>query len=178
MSFLFCKHFYFKKCVTNFISQRLERILKAKFIVWSGPSTEKVENNLSSSHNIAVYRRYPRRSHRYISPHVFAVFGAVYSSTSEDKENPNGEENVLYTDDSRGTTTPAQSRHKKRDSNGRFAKANVKGKVTDLMRTSLAARRKLVFDEGDENEPPTKRQTRSDEVQFTLHTLFSYFMNT
>ena len=136
----------------------MERILKPKVIVWSSVSKEKVENDSSSSHNIAVYCRYPRRSYRYISPHIFAVFGAVYSSTSDDNENSNGEENVFPTDDTSRITTPTQNRHKKRDSNGRFANAIVKGKVTDPMRTTLAARRKLVFDECDKNKPPTKRQ--------------------
>ena len=177
MSFLFYKHSNFNKCVTNIISQGLERILKPKSIVWRGLSKEKVENNFSSSHNIAVYCQYPQSSHRYISPHIFAVFGVVYSSTSEDNKNSSDEENILPTDDSGTITTPTQNHHKKRDSNGRFAKAKVKSKVNDPMRRSLAARRRLVFDECDKNEPPTKRQTRSDEVQFTLHTLLSNFMN-
>ena len=48
------------------------------------------------------------------------------------------------------------------------------------MRTSLAARRKLVFDDCDENEvnePPTKRRIRSNEVQYNKDNITSWFVS-
>ena len=155
----------------------LERILKPKAIVWSNVAQGKIENISRSSRIIALY---PRRSHRHKYPHIFAVFGAVYSNTSSNNKNSNDKENVCLVDDTIGVTTPIPNRHKKRDSNGRFSKVTGKDKVVEPRRTSLAARRKLVFEECDENEvnePPTKRRTRSNEVQYNKDNTTSWFVS-
>ena len=154
----------------------LERILKPKAIVWSNVAQGKVENISSSSRIIVPY---PRRSHRYKYPHIFAVFGAVYSNTSGNNENSNDKENVCHVDGTNEFATPKPNSHKKCDSNGRFSKETGKDKVIEPMRTSLAAGRKLVFDECDENEvnePLTKRPTRSNEVQYNKNNITSWFV--
>lgn len=85
----------------------LERILKPKAIAWSNVAQGKVEN-ISS-----IIALYPRRSHRYKYPHIFAVFGAVYSNTFGNNENSNDKKNVGLVDDTIGVTTPIPNRHKK-----------------------------------------------------------------
>ena len=177
MSFLLCKKFSFSKCAINRMCRRLERIIKPKAVVWSNVTQGKVENISSSSHIIA---RYPQRSHRHKYLHMFAVFGAVYSNTSSNNKNSNDNENVCLVDDTIEVTTPIPNRHKKCDSNGRFSKVTGKDKVVEPMRTSLAARRKLVFDkcnENEVNEPPTKRRTRSNEVQYNKDNITSWFVS-
>ena len=46
------------------------------------------------------------------------------------------------------------------------------------MRKGLAARRSLVFDECDQNDPPSKRQARSEKVQYKVlfNTILLYFI--
>jgi hypothetical protein len=44
------------------------------------------------------------------------------------------------------------------------------------MNTALAVRRRLVFEECDENEPPSKRQTRSEKVQYVQSNIFHLFI--
>ena len=51
-----------------------------------------------------------------------------------------------------------------------------KEKSLHPLRKGLAARRSLVFDECDENEPPSKRQTRSEKVQYKVVHLFIFFV--
>ena len=110
MSFLLCKKFCFSKCAINIIMFRgLKRILKPKAVIWSNVAQGKVENISSSSRIIALYPR----PHHYKYPHIFAVFGAVYSNTSGNNENSNDKENVCLVDDTNGVTTPIPNRHKK-----------------------------------------------------------------
>ena len=47
------------------------------------------------------------------------------------------------------------------------------------MKAALAARRSLVFDECDQNEPPSKRKTRSEKVhtiQLVLYKIIHLFV--
>ena len=74
--------------------------------------------------------------------------------------------------------SPETNRHNKRNSNGRFSKlckGGHKEKSLHLLRKGLGAR-SLVFDECDENEPPSKRQTRSEKVQYKVVHLFIFFV--
>ena len=73
--------------------------------------------------------------------------------------------------------SPETNRHNKRNSNGRISKLRKGGhkeKSLHLLRKGLAARRSLVFDECDENEPSSKRQTRSEKVQYKVVHLFIF----
>ena len=64
-------------------------------------------------------------------------------------------------------TPQRDTRFYERDINGRFA-AKQKHKIKNLPLkaglNSWKAKRKLIFDEPDENEPPTKSETRSEKV--------------
>ena len=100
----------------------------------------------------------------YYCPRIFAVLGVAYNSFSNEKE----KKASTLTNGSFSETLERGSRFNERNSTGRFA--NTKSKVKSLIPLhagcrSWQAKRKLVFDEPDEDEPPTKCQTRSEKVK-------------
>jgi hypothetical protein len=87
--------------------------------------------------------------------------GPALASGLNDNKNDLDEENSPSSRETSQIETPQTNRHKKRSLNGRFTKASYVGKVIEPMANGLAAKRSL-----DENEPPTKRQTREDKAQY------------
>ena len=89
--------------------------------------------------------------------------GLALASGLNDNKNDLDEENSPSSRETSQLETPQTNRHKKRCLNGRFTKASYVGKVIEPMANGLAAKRRL-----DENEPPTKRQTREDKAQYIV----------
>ena len=146
-------------------------------------------NKIKKSYNFRGNYSFPdvfghrTKSHRgnwwFRFPHVLSVFGALYISFSDPAECMNNEESLSSMSKIGIAESPETNRHNKRNSNGRFSKLRKGGhkeKSLHPLRKGLATRRSLVFDECDENEPPSKRQTRSEKVQYKVVHLFIFFV--
>lgn len=144
---------------------------------------EKESYNFRGSYSFLYF--FGRRTKSYRGnwwckfPHVLSVFGALYICSSDAAECMDNEESLSSIPKTGIAESPQKNRHNKRNSNGCFSKLRKVGhkeKSLHPMRKGLAARRRLVFDECDENEPPSKRQTRSEKVQYKIFHLFILFV--
>ena len=108
------------------------------------------------------------RKHHSKFPYVNSVFGLVSLAAANlnDKEGSNSPPSSLTSQ----SLSPSPSQREKRSANGRFTKPGAKGtpKSLEHMRRgyqNYIAKRKLEFGNCiDENEPPSKRETRSTQV--------------
>lgn len=181
MAFFIGKTLLSNKCVSLAVSRIIKRVGYSKTILGHHV---RANNSRILVDLFVVFDRRKRESHRHREtthsqfPHIFAVLPALLGCTS-DEDNLNNEENsssVSHTSKSR-TETPTINRHNKRKLNGRFAKTSGKYKVVEPMIAASAARR-LLFENNDElndeNEPPSKRQTRSETVLYYIIFKFVY----
>ena len=124
--------------------------------------------SLYSTESIDRRNRESYRKHQRKFPYMYSVFGLVNlaAANSNDKEGGNSPSSSLVGQ----SLSPSPSHHVKRSANGRFTKSGTKGtpKQLDHMRRgyqNYIAKRKLEFENCiDENEPPSKRETRSTQV--------------
>ena len=108
------------------------------------------------------------RKHHIKFPYVYSVFGSisVAAANLNDKEGGNSLSSSLVSQ----SLSPSPSNHEKRSANGRFTKTGAKGTPKNLEHMkrgyqNYIAKRKLEFGNCiDENEPPSKRETRSTQV--------------
>lgn len=171
MAFLARKTVSRSKCVNFFITQNIKKLFQTSTI-FVGSLKEKQGKKLSGNGSLLdVYGRRTKQSQREKSrsnfSHVFSVFSALYICTCGRVECMEKDESSFSMSATGVIETPETNHHNKRNLNGRFAKVrNVGHKEKSLqpMKTALAARRSLVFDECEENEPPSKRKTRSEKV--------------
>ena len=147
-------------------------VLKARRLVSFGQTFIKGDSVLRVSSNLSAFiDRHKRESHRKQRRNfpytVFAVL-RIAAATSN-----NMEEDSLPTSSvsqSLSVTTPSSPSHQvKRSASGRFAKAakGTSNKMALMQQgyRNYMAKRKLDFENiTDENEPPSKRNTRSTQV--------------
>ena len=164
MSTFFKTFFFRKKYVFGVVSQSAERLvtegkglqnyLRFPFYFQSRSLDSILYNQRSrneESHRTKQWWKYP---------HILAVFGAALDNKSREKQATTGEPN--------GEKTPERNRFNERDLTGRFANLSRKTKITKSLNDGLKAwkaKRKLFLDKTNENEPPLKRQTRSEKVK-------------
>ena len=171
-----------KKYFKFLITQNIQTLLKIPTI-FVAEIREKKSYNFRGNYSFLDVFGHRTKSHRgnwwFRFPHVLSVFGALYISFSNPAECMNNEESLSSMSKIGIAESPETNRHNKRNSNGRFSKLRKGGhkeKSLHPLRKGLAARRSLVFDECDENEPPSKRQTRSEKVQYKVVHLFIFFV--
>ena len=161
------------KYVNFFTKQNVKMLFKTP-TTFVAEIKEKKSNNFWNNYSfLDVFgrRTESHRGNRWCKfPHVFSVFGALYICTSDHAECMENEESMSKTSIAE---SPETNRHNKRNSTGRFVKLirkldGHKEKSLHPMNTALAVRKRLVFDECDENEPPSKRKTRSEKVQYKV----------
>ena len=125
--------------------------------------------SLFSTESVGYQKRESNyRKHHIKFPYVYSVFGAVSLAAANlnDKEGGNSLSSSLTSQ----SLSPSPSCREKRGANGRFTKPGAKGtpKSLEHMRRgyqNYTAKRKLEFGNCiDENEPPSKRETRSTQV--------------
>ena len=136
-----------------------------------GKLVGKQSNNFPENSGLLGVHGRRKESHRerlrFRFSHVFSVFSALYICNCERVECMEKDESSCSTSVTGVALTPETKHHNKRNAIGRFAKVRNLGhreKNLEPMKAALAARRSLIFDRGDENEPPSKRNTRSEKV--------------
>ena len=171
----FVKKKFWNSCASLFRFQNIYRTNKRHC-----PSVlnTKEKSTRFAGTSINLYDRHANYSHeekqRSLLPHVFAVFGVVCGGNSD--ENENSAKSGISQDVTppvRTTGHPTSSRC----TNGRFGKMKQRKNIGP-MREGLkswrlretptpTAKRKLVLESAtDENEPPSKCQTRSLKVKY------------
>ena len=156
-----------RKNFVNFLE-----VLKARRLVSFGQTFIKGDSVLRVSSNLSAFiDRHKRESHRKQRRNfpytVFAVLRIAAATSNNMEEDSLPSSSVSQ---SLSVTTPSSPSHQvKRSASGRFAKA-AKGTPNKmaLMQQgyrNYMAKRKLDFENiTDENEPPSKRNTRSTQV--------------
>ena len=185
MAFLARKTLFRNKWANVFITQNIEKLFKTPTILVGNQREKRSGNLLGNASLLDVYGRRRRESHREKwrckFPYIFSMFSAIYTCTCERVECMDNDESSSLMSATGVGETPHKN-HNIRNLNGRFAKLrNVghKEKSIEPMKAALAARRSLVFDECDENEPPSKRKTRSEKVhtiQLVLYKIIHLFV--
>ena len=112
-------------------------------------------------------REYNYRKHHIKFPYVYSVVGSVSLAAANVNDKEGGNSPSSLTSQS---SSPSPSNHIKRSANGRFTKHGAKGTPKNLEHArrgyqNYIAKRKLEFGNCiDENEPPSKQETRSTQV--------------
>lgn len=121
------------------------------------------------SESVDFNRGESNRQQRKFPYKVISVLGIMTANNEEEEEDSSATHDVSQDQ----TVTPFSSHHGKRNANGRFAKAATRNKSLVQMREgykTYTAKRKLEFEnDTDENEPPSRRRTRSTEVCLMTH---------
>jgi len=114
-------------------------------------------------------REYNYRKHHMKFPYVYSMVGSVSMAAANVNDKEGGNSPSSLTSQS-SSPSPSPANHVKRSANGRFTKHGAKEtpKSLEHMRRgyqNYIAKRKLEFGNCiDENEPPSKRETRSTQV--------------
>ena len=174
----------FLRCANFFVIRSVERLFKTPVIAIVAipeKQNDKFWGNHGSVDVLGRRTQSHRRNRWYSMLRVLFVFGyTIHACTSREVECMENEDTLLSMMNTSPVNSPVKRHHNKRESTGRFAKLRKGGhraKCLLPMNSALAARRRLVFDEVDENEPPSRRQTRSEKVQYILFHLFKrYFV--
>ena len=163
-----------RKNFVNFLE-----VLKARRSVSFGQTFIKGDNVLRVSSNLPAFidphKRESHRNQRRNFPYtLFAVLGIAAATSNNTEEDSLPTSSVSQ---SLSVTTPSSPLHQvKRSASGRFAKAakGTSNKMALMQQgyRNYMAKRKLDFETiTDENEPPSKRNTRSTQVS-TAVTLY------
>ena len=160
----------------NIVRLQLTKLLEARnasVFVCMGRCFGKIRNitrvaSVFSTESVNYRKRESNyRKHHIKFPYVYSMFGSVSlaAANSNDKEGSNSPSSLTSQSNS-----PSPSNHVKRSANGRFTKPGAKGTPKNLEHVrrgyqNYIAKRKLEFGNCiDENEPPSKRETRSTQV--------------
>ena len=112
-------------------------------------------------------REYNYRKHHTKFPYLYSMIGSVSLAAANMNDKKGGNSLSSLTSHS---SSPSPSNHVKRSANGRFTKHGAKGTQRNLEHArrgyqSYIAKMKLEFGNCiDENETPSKRETRSTQV--------------
>ena len=173
---VFFPKIFSNKCVSSAVCARLNKIKINVTVLGHDVECKCNEKSLFSGGIVSVFDHDRRGSHRKKSetktkfPHFFAVLPVICGASFDGKDETKTRET--------SSVETHTNRHKHRSTNGRFTKTSRK--ATEPMFNGLDAQRRLVFDTLDENEPPTKRQTRGDKVQYICNFClpFEHFIKT
>ena len=158
----------------NIVRLKFTKLLEARnasVFVCMGRCFDKIRNitrvaGVFSTESVNYRESYYRKHHSKF-PYEYSVFGLVSLAAANlnDKEGGNSPSSLTSQSHS-----PSPSNHVKRSGNGRFTKPGAKGTPKNLEHArrgyqNYIAKRKLEFGNRiDENEPLSKRETRSTQV--------------
>ncbi|KAJ7369996.1 hypothetical protein OS493_034942 [Desmophyllum pertusum] len=163
-------NFIRKNCITLLKFRKTSAVVSISCRLGKRKNVVRVASHLSESVDLRK-RESNRRQHSKKFPYpVVAVLGII-AANYKDKEEEDSSATDVASQSQSQSVTPSSSHHEERIANGRFTKA-ARGTPKSLVRMregykTHTAKRKLEFEDGtDENEPPSRCQTRSTEADF------------